>query len=79
MKRFRKCFDKGKHDWQIEYEFNYIDAVVLNLTCKDCPAITFTIREDIYIDGESISNIIAKEEQDYLIAEDDSRIQSGLN
>ena len=79
MKRFKRCFDRGKHDWQIEYEFNYIDAVILNLTCKDCPAIITIKEEDISIDGEVSSDIIANQEQDYLIAENDSRTQSGLN
>ena len=79
MKRFKKCFDRERHNWDFIESYTDVSVVKGWLVCKDCPAATKLITVDVNVDGELISDIIAKEEEAYQTAEDDSRIQSGLN
>ena len=79
MKRFKKCFDRDKHDLQFILDSENVTEVYGWLDCKDCN-VSIRISEDVLdINGEAISDIIAEEEEAYQTAEDDSRIQSGLN
>ena len=79
MRLFKECEEVGGHDLQFEPDGeNDIQKVSGYLFCTQCGATSDGISVNLSIKGESISEILYKEQEDDLRANDDNRISQGL-